>query len=280
VKKTTQIYSIIGISLVLFLLGTIGWMAINGRSLSRMFKENVEIDVILNDQTQETKAKELESILQKQSFVKNATIITKEEALQKYIEDKKEDPTQFLGYNPLYISIRTTLHSEYVNPDSIVKVKAFISQSNIVREVYYQDTIVNSLDKTLNRIGLILGALAILLFFAVIIIIDNTVRLSMFSNRMLIKTMQMVGATRGFIAKPFTGQAFITGLISGVLAILGLFGIRYFVHSIFPETSILENSLLFYILLTLILIIGILIAVFSTYRSVIKYLKLKLDDLY
>lgn len=279
-KKTTQIYSIIGISLVLFLLGTIGWMAINGRSLSRMFKENVEIDVILNDQTQETKAKELESILQKQSFVKNATIITKEEALQKYIEDKKEDPTQFLGYNPLYISIRTTLHSEYVNPDSIVKVKAFISQSNIVREVYYQDTIVNSLDKTLNRIGLILGALAILLFFAVIIIIDNTVRLSMFSNRMLIKTMQMVGATRGFIAKPFTGQAFITGLISGVLAILGLFGIRYFVHSIFPETSILENSLLFYILLTLILIIGILIAVFSTYRSVIKYLKLKLDDLY
>lgn len=279
-KKTTQIYSIIGISLVLFLLGTIGWMAINGRSLSRMFKENVEIDVILNDQTQETKAKELEGILQKQSFVKNATIITKEEALQKYIEDKKEDPTQFLGYNPLYISIRTTLHSEYVNPDSIVKVKAFISQSNIVREVYYQDTIVNSLDKTLNRIGLILGALAILLFFAVIIIIDNTVRLSMFSNRMLIKTMQMVGATRGFIAKPFTGQAFITGLISGILAILGLFGIRYFVHSIFPETSILENSLLFYILLTLILIIGILIAVFSTYRSVIKYLKLKLDDLY
>lgn len=279
-KKTTQIYSIIGISLVLFLLGTIGWMAINGRSLSRMFKENVEIDVILNDNTQTEKANQLEQILKNQSFVKDANIITKEEALQKYIEDKKEDPTQFLGYNPLYISIRTTLHSEYVNPDSIAKVKAFIAQSNIVREVYYQDTIINNLDKTLNRIGLILGALAILLFFAVVIIIDNTVRLSMFSNRMLIKTMQMVGATRGFIAKPFTGQAFITGLISGVLAILGLLGIRYFAHSIFPEINILENTTLFYLLLAVILIIGILIAVFSTYRSVIKYLKLKLDDLY
>lgn len=279
-KKTTQIYSIIGISLVLFLLGTIGWMAINGRSLSKIFKENVEIDVILHDNTRPENATKLETILNEQPFVKEATIITKEEALQKYIDDKGEDPSQFLGFNPLYISIRTTLYEPYINPDSMALVKKFIQQSNIVREVYYHETIVSNLDKTLNRIGIILGIIAIALFLAVVMVIDNTVRLSMFSKRMLIKTMQMVGATRGFIAKPFISTAVVTGLVSGMLAIIGLLALRFSAYSIFPEMSVLDNSTLFYSLLGITLVLGILISVLSTYRSVIKYLKLKLDALY
>ncbi len=279
-KSTTQVYAIIGISLVLFLLGVIGWLGINGRSLSRILKENVTIDVILNDNTKPEKAAALQEILAAQSFVKEAATISKEEALEKYIKEKNEDPVTFLGYNPLYISIKTTLHSEYVNPDSIAKISAFIQQSNIVREVYYPNTIVGKLDTLIKNTSLVLGILSGLLILAVIVIIDNTVRLSMYSNRMLIKTMQMVGAKRSFIARPFSKQAFITGLISAGVAIIGLLAVRYFASNVFPEINVLDNPFLFGALLIIICALGVLISVFSTNRSVIKYLKLKLDDLY
>jgi cell division transport system permease protein len=279
-KSPTQIYSIIGISLVLFLLGVIGWLGINGRSLSRLVKENVTIDVILNDHTQDEKAKALEKILQQQSFVKDAVMISKEEALEKYVKEKNEDPVAFLGYNPLYISIKTTLHSEYVNPDSIALITKFIQQSNIVREVYYPNTIVSKLDSFIKNTSWILGILAGILIIAVIIIIDNTVRLSMYSNRMLIKTMQMVGAKRSFIAKPFSKQAFLSGLISASIATVGMLGIKYAAAEVFPEINVLNNTFLFISLIVALYLLGVLISVLSTNRSVIKYLKLKLDDLY
>lgn len=279
-KSPAQIYSIIGISLVLFLLGVIGWIGINGHSLSRIVKEDVTLDVILNDNTREEKAKELEAVLQEQSFVKSAQMVTKEEALEKYLKENNENPVNFLGYNPLYISIQTNLHAEYINPDSMALVKDFIQQSNIVREVYYPDMIVGSLDNVIKNTSLILTILAVLLLVAVIVIIDNTVRLSMYSNRMLIKTMQMVGAKRSFIARPFTRQAFISGLISAVIAILGILGIKYFVANIYPQMNVLDNPFLFTLLLLAICGLGVIISVLSTNRSVIKYLKLKLDDLY
>ena len=279
-KTSNQIYSIIGISLVLFLLGTIGWIAISGQSLSKLVKENVSIDVILNDNTSTEKAQELENVLNNQPFVLDAKIISKEEALEKYVQEKGENPVQFLGYNPLYISIQTSLHAEYVNPDSIAKIKTFIQQSNIVREVYYQEMIVGQLDAFVKNTGLVLGGLALILFLAVIMIIDNTVKLSMFSNRMLIKTMQMVGATRFFIAKPFIKQAFISGIISAIIASIGLIGLRYAAFYVFPEISVLDNAVLFSLLILFITLLGVLISVLSTNRSVIKYLKLKLDDLY
>jgi cell division transport system permease protein len=279
-KSPTQIYSIIGISLVLFLLGVIGWIGINGHSLSRIVKEDVTFDVILNDNTQAEKAAQLAKILQNQSFVRNAKIVTKEEALEKYIKENNENPTNFLDYNPLYISIQTSLHAAYVNPDSIALITKFVQQSNIVREVYYPDIIVDNLDNLINKTSLILTILAVLLLIAVVVIIDNTVRLSMYSNRMLIKTMQMVGAKRSFIARPFSKQAFISGLISASIAILGILGIRYFASGIFPSINTLDNPLLFGILLMSIAALGVVISVLSTNRSVIKYLKLKLDDLY
>ncbi len=279
-NTSSQIYSIIGISLVLFLLGAIGWMAISGRSLSRMFKEKLEIDVILNDNTRDEKAAELEAILAKQPFVKSVDMITKEEAAKKYVNESGEDFVPFLGFNPLYISLRTTLYPEYVNPDSIAKITTFIQQSNIVREVYYPQGIVVKMDSLIKKVGIVLGIIALVLFIAVVMIIDNTVKLSMFSNRMLIKTMQMVGATRWFIVKPFAKSAIVSGLISGVLAVIGILTIRYMAVSLLPELQTLNNPVLFAILIIGLLLLGVLISLLSTYRSVIKYLKLKLDDLY
>lgn len=279
-KAPSYIYSIIGISLVLFLLGTIGWLVINGRSMSKYFKEQVELQVILHDNTRDEMAQKLEGILQKQPFVHKANIVSKETAAAQMQKDMGEDFMQLLDVNPLYTSISLGLRSDYVNTDSIEKVKAFLMQSNIVREVTYEKVVVDQMNANFRKIGFVLGGIALILFIAVIIIIDNTVRLAMFSNRLLIKTMQMVGATRWFIAKPFDTKAIVTGLISSLIAIVGLFLLMYSASSYIPQMNIFNDSLSISILVVAILLLGIMISVLSTHRSVIKYLKLKLDDLY
>jgi cell division transport system permease protein len=279
-KAPSYIYSIIGISLVLFLLGTIGWLAINGRSLSRFFKEKIEVQVILHDNTREEKSKELETMLRKQPFVSSASIVTKEEAAKEYAKEWDEDFTELLDFNPLYASVNIRLHSEYVNTDSLKKIQQFLMQSNIVREVSYPNTVVDQMNANFRKIGIVLGVIALILFIAVVIIIDNTVRLAMFSNRLLIKTMQMVGATRWFIARPFDKRAILSGMISGLIAILGLFALIYFAGSQLPELNAIKDYVSLSILVISIIVLGILISVLSTHRSVVKYLKLKLDDLY
>lgn len=276
----SYIYSVIGISLVLFLLGTIGWLAINGRSLSHYFKEQIELQVILHDNTREEKTKELETVLQKQPFVSKAVIVTKDEAAAQMTREMGEDFMQLLDANPLYTSIKVNLHSEYVNTDSINKIRQFLMQSNIVREVAYEKVVVDKMNANFRKVGIVLGVIALILFIAVVIIIDNTVRLAMFSNRLLIKTMQMVGATRWFIARPFDKRAILTGLLSGLIAVAGLFLLMYFAGSVLTELSAIRDYASLTVLVLIILILGILISVLSTHRSVVKYLKLKLDDLY
>jgi cell division transport system permease protein len=279
-RAPSYIYSIIGISLVLFLLGTIGWLVINGRGMSKYFKEQMELQVILHDNTRDETTKQLEGILQKQPFVSKATIVTKEEAATQMQKEMGEDFMQLLDVNPLYSSISINLRSDYVNTDSIDKIKAFLMQSNIVREVTYEKVVVDQMNATFRKFGLVLGGIALILFIAVIIIIDNTVRLAMFSNRLLIKTMQMVGATRWFIAKPFDRKAITTGLLSGLIAIVGLYLLKYVASSYIPQMVIFNDGTSLAILSLVILMVGVLISVLSTHRSVIKYLKLKLDDLY
>lgn len=280
-KKTpSYIYSIIGISLVLFLLGTIGWLVINGRSLSRFFKEQIELQVILHDNTRPENTAKLEGILKKQPFVSSAKIITKEEAAKQFSKEWDEDFTELLDFNPLYASINVRLHSDYVNKDSLARIKQFLLQSNIVREVSYPNVVVDQMNSNFKKIGIVLGIIALILFIAVVIIIDNTVRLAMFSNRRLIKTMQMVGAERWFIAKPFDRAAIISGFISGIISVAGLFILKYFSVQQLPELHALNDPLAFGILILGILILGILISLISTHRSVIKYLKMKLENLY
>lgn len=279
-KAPSYLYSIIGISLVLFLLGTIGWLVINGQALSRYFKEQVELQVIFNDNTRPEKITEMDNILKKQPFTSQAHVVTKEEAAKEFSKEWGEDFTDLLDFNPLYTSINLRLHAGYVNEDSIVKIKKFILQSNIVREVNYQNVIIDKMNNTFRKVGIVLGVIALILFIAVVIVIDNTVRLAMYSNRRLIKTMQLVGAEQWFIARPFDTSALISGLISGVIASLALLAMRYFAYQQLPELIALSNPFLLILLLAGILVIGILISTLSTHRSVIKYLKSKLEDLY
>ncbi|HEY9177678.1 MAG TPA: permease-like cell division protein FtsX [Flavipsychrobacter sp.] len=278
--KPSYIYAIIGISLVLFLLGTLGWLVLNGRTLTRVFKEEVQVEVILHDNTRDEMMLKLNAVLEQQPFVKKTQVITKEEAAQKFFEAGGEDFTELLDYNPLYPSILLNLKAAYVNPQSLEDIKQFIMQSNIVRDVSHPNVIVDNMNDNFRKIGVILGSIALLLFVVVVILIDNTVRLAMFSNRFLIKTMQMVGATRWFITRPFDRRAILNGLISGVIAMAGLWVVIAYAENLLPSLKILHNTSSIALLMLSMIVLGILISVVSTHRSVLKYLKMHVDDLY
>lgn len=278
--KPSYVYAVIGISLVLFLLGTLGWLVLNGRSLSRAFREDIQVDVIVHDNTRPENIQSLKNILDKQPWVKKTEIVTKEEAARRFMQDGGEDYRELLDFNPLYSSILVNLHSDYVNKDSLEKIGKFVMQSNIVRDVTYPNTVVERMNSNFQKLGLILGAISLLLFGVVIILIDNTVRLAMFSNRFLIKTMQMVGATRWFITRPFDRRAIINGLLSGLISVIGLWLVISFAQTQLPSLKALNDPILLTVLMVGMVLMGIMISVVSTHRSVVKYLKMHIDDLY
>ncbi len=279
-SKPSYVYAIIGVSLVLFLLGTLGWLVINGRSLTREFKENITVTTDFHDNVAPEKIAQLQSVLAKQPFAKRTKVISKEEAMKLQSEVEGENVGQFLGYNPLFASLEMNVFAEYANKDSLEKIRQFILQSNIVREVTYPKRNVEQMNANFRRINLILGAIALVLVIAVVILIDNTVRLAMFSNRFLIKTMQMVGANRFFISKPFDQRAIINGLISGIIAVIGLWLVMTLAEGQLPELKTLHDNTLILLLMGGLLVMGILISLLSTHRSVVKYLKMHVDDLY
>jgi len=265
---------------VLFLIGVLGWLLINGRALTRAFKEDLEINVDFHDQATDAQVRKMQGILNKQPFVSTSRIITKDDAVRMESQVEGENIVEFLGYNPLFTSISMKLHEEYVNKDSLDKIKRFVLQSNVVRDVTWSSMVVDQMDKNFNKIGIILGAISVMLLIVVIFLIDNTVRLAMFSDRFIIKTMQMVGATRSFITRPFDVRALVNGLISGVLSVLALWAVISFATSQLVELKQLTDPALLTILMSGMILLGIFISMFSTHRSVIKYLKTHIDDLY
>lgn len=278
--KATYTYSIIGVALVLFLLGSLGWLVINAGQLSNNLKEKIEINVELNDNNREEKGLQLKKIIEEQAFTKSVDYISKEKANEIYKSDFGEDFTTVLDISPLYSSINIHLHSDYMNADSIAKIERFLKQSNIVRAVSYQKNLVDIMNSNVKRIGIVILVISIFLIFSVIILIDNTIRLAMYSNRFLIKTMQMVGATRWFIAKPFNIRSVINGIISAALAILGILMLKAFAEGQLPELRTIASVKWMSILCIGILLVGIVISLLSTHRSVIKYLRTQIDDLY
>jgi cell division transport system permease protein len=279
-SKPSYLNAILGVSLVLFLLGTLGWLVMNGRALTRAFKEDLEVQVDFHDNTRDENVQKMKGMLDKQPFVRDSKIISKDEAMKMENQVEGQNAVDFLGYNPLYTSISFKMPADYVNKDSLNKIKAFVLQSNVVRDVIWPNVVVDQMNSNFRKIGLVLGVISLILFISVIFLIDNTVRLAMFSNRFIIKTMQMVGATRWFITRPFDNRAFINGLISGTLAIIGLWLVISFADSQMPELRSLTDISTLIALMFAMLLLGIIISMVSTHRSVLKYLKLHIDDLY
>jgi cell division transport system permease protein len=281
-KRSTPSYfmAVLGVSLVLFLLGLLGWIVINANKLGQNFRENMEVQVYLHETATPTDSANLVQFVRAQPYVKSSEYISKEGAKKRFVSDGNSDFSSVLDKNPLPASVNFKVRSEYANPDSLAMVTKEIRQHLEVGDVQYNKALVTNLDERIREISLILLAITVIISVLVIILIDNTIRLAMFSNRFLIKTMQMVGATRWFIAKPMDVRALINGAISGVIAI-GLMILVIFVFEKFlPPMQALRDYGLLGGMFATIFVLGIGISFISTHRSVLKYLKMKLDDLY
>jgi cell division transport system permease protein len=280
--KPSYVMSIIGVTLVLFLLGLVGWLVINAAKLGDYFRENVEVKVHLRGDVPAKDSIALMQYFASQPYIKNYSFVNKDMARQKYLSDGNEDWNKILDYNPLPNSIYFNVKKEYVQVDTLEAIRQNIeqTQSAYVTDVQYPKELVTNLNKNLRNISLILLVIAIILAIVVIVLIDNTIRLAMFSNRFLIKTMQMVGATRGFIARPLNLRAVINGAISAVIAVTLIYVLITIAGNLVPEIKVVHSTSTMLLLFFVLIIIGISITLFSTYRSVLKYLRMKLDELY
>jgi cell division transport system permease protein len=279
--KPNYIYSIVGVALVLFMMGIMGWFFLNSKEIATKLKEDIKISVYLRTLNKDTIG-QIQQYIASQPFAKDVRYINKAEATKIWNAENNDEWAKILDVNPLPESIDFYARAAYVNKDSLEMIAKSISTSfsNQVTDISYPKDLTSNLDQKAKEVGLIFIVIAIILCTIVIFSIDNTIRLAMFSNRFLIKTMQMVGATRGFIAKPMNIKAVINGLISGLIAVLLLFVLIGWAESQIDRLKEIRDTKLTLTLFGGMILLGILISLYSTHRSVLKYLKMKLDDLY
>jgi cell division transport system permease protein len=280
-SKPNYIYSIVGVALVLLILGIMGWLFLNLAQAGNAFKEDIRISAYLRTNNKDS-ITQIQQYITAQPYAKNVEYINKEKAKEIWNKDNNEDWNKILNDNPLPESIDFYAKAAYVNTDSLSKISNNIMglYGSQITELQYPSGLVNNLNERASKLGLIFLVVAIVLCVIVIVSIDTTIRLAMFSNRFLIKTMQMVGATRSFIARPMDIRAVINGLISAAIAIAVLFTLIEWAESQFPQLKAIHSNGLTIILFGGLIVLGVGISLFSTHRSVIKYLKMKLDDLY
>ncbi len=278
--KPSYFMSILGVTLVLCLLGIIGIITINSRKLITNLKESVEVHVFLKQNIKDTARERLQNYIASQPYVKEVEYTDKETAKKEWLKTGGEDFTEFIDNSLLPASIDFKLKAEFLDSAKLAAVKAELSQFPIVDEVRYPIAVVNKMVSNFRTISIALLIVAILISVMVIILIDNTIRLAMFSNRFLIKTMQMVGATRWFIARPLDVRAIINGSISGVIATAIVYLLMLLAENFFDGFKKLHDTQSLTLLGFVLVLLGIGITLFSTHRSVIKYLRMKLDELY
>ena len=278
--KPSYFMSILGVTLVLFLMGIIGLITINGRKIITSLKESLEVQVFLKQNIKDTARERLQNYIASQPYVKDIKYTDKETAKKEWIKTGGEDFTEFIDNSLLPPSIDFRLKADFLDSARLVAIKADISQFPIVDEVKYPTAVVQKMSSNLRMVSIYLLIAAILISAVVIILIDNTIRLAMFSNRFLIKTMQMVGATRWYIAKPLDMRAVINGAISGIIATAIVYVLVISLESFFAGFRALRDTQSLLLLGFVLIVLGICITVFSTHRSVLKYLRMKLDELY
>jgi cell division transport system permease protein len=278
--KPSYFMSILGVTLVLFLIGIVGWLTINSRKLIQYFKESVEVQVFLKPNIADTARTALQDYITAQPYTKTVRYTDKETAKKEWLKSGNEDFTEFLENSLLPTSIDFTLNADFVDSTQFSTIKTDLARFSAVDEVRYPTAVVGKMQRNFNIINLVLAGIAVLISILVIVLIDNTIRLAMFSNRFLIKTMQMVGATRWFIAKPLNVRAIVNGAVSAVIAIALVYGVIVVAEKFLPDLKALHDNGLLLLLFFALILIGITITLFSTYRSVRKYLRMKLDELY
>jgi len=279
--KPSYFMAVLGVSIVLLFIGIFGWIFLNASSYIKNLKEEVKVMVYLQDNAKDEDINELKQYIEAQPYTKSLEYVDKETAKSRFMGDDGGEFEEFLENNPLPRSLEFYLKSNYVQKDTLQKIKAKLSENLLlVQGVDYPAALVEKMGTVMQWI--LIGLIVLASIFAImsIILIDNTVRLAMYSNRFLIKTMQMVGATRGFISKPMNVRAIVNGTIAAVIAIAAIVGLILLFEKFIPYIRDLRDNAKLVMLFLILLVVGIGITLFSTHRSVTKYLRMKLDDLY
>lgn len=277
---------IFSITLALFVIGLFGLLLIHTNSLTRIIRENVEVQVYLNSYITENEKIKINKTLSSKDYVAEKEgklqirFISKDEAAKKFIEETGEDFISFLGENPLKDAFVINIKPEFHSAEQLNSIKAEIESIGGVFEVNYIENLVESINNNLTKISLILVSFSVILLLTVIILINNTIKLALFSQRFLIRSMQLIGARSGFIQKPFLYRAAFYGLISGILACCLLIFVLHYANTKIEELELLQDSQQMMILFGGLLLTGVIIGFFSTLRAVSKYLKMSLDELY
>ena len=280
--KPSYVYAIIGVSLVLFLFGIVGWIFLNIKKTGDYFKENIQLHAYLYRTASSKQIDSVKNYIESLPYAVNTEYITREKALEKYTKENDTLWKKLAINNPLPESIDFYVRADYVNKDSLAKIETYLLSNypTTVSEFQTPKETVASVSQFVKTTTLVLLVVAIILSLLVIVSIDNTIRLAMYSSRFLIKTMQMVGATRWFISKPLDGRAVVNGLIASGIAIGLMIGFIELSEKFVPYLQVLHDTKNMILIFAGIIILGIFITLFSTHRSVVKYLKMKLDDLY
>ncbi len=278
-SKPSYTYAIISVTITLFILGLVASFMLYSESGSRYLVEQVEINLELKATASEVDILQLQKKLDKEPYVKASMYVSKEEAAKITMDELGAD-LSLLDYNPLFAKLALNFTSEYLAPDSLEKITAELGKNPLVADVYYDSGTLGLVSKGVKQAGIVISVLGLMILVISLTLIDNTIRLSMYSNRFLIKSMQLVGATRWFIIKPFIMRGLLNGFISGTFAIIALAGAIYWLTQAYPKFSIEISLMKFGAVFLGVMAVGLLISTFSTYRAVSKYLTLKLDELY
>ncbi len=278
--KNSYISTVVSITLVLYVLGLLGLIMLHAKMISDHIQENIGFSVILTDNARLADINLLQNSLDAKPAVKSTNFISKEEAAEELTEELGEDFIEFLGYNPLFPSIDVRLRAGYTHPDTVAVFESQLIENRIVKEVYYQKSLVHLINENVKRIGAVLLLFSILLTTIAFALINNTIRLSVFSKRFLIKSMQLVGATQSFIRKPFVIKGILQGIIGAVISIGLLIFTLYTAQQQIPELQAFQNIKLLFFLFAIVVFLGIIISWISTFFAVRKYLKIKTDNLY
>ncbi|MBD8348713.1 MULTISPECIES: cell division protein FtsX [unclassified Dysgonomonas] len=283
--KTTSLFgtgvtTTVSITLVLFLLGLTFFVGVMGREISSFIKENLSITIELSDDTTDAAAAKLQKQLSAKPYIKSVTFISKDEIKKELIEELGGDPEEILGYTPASNYFDITLKSEYANIDSIKVVEKSLKGQKIVKSFLYSEDTIEMINSNLSKVGTGLLILAVILMFISFTLIRNTIRLNIYAKRFLINTMQLVGATNGFIRKPFVIKAIGYGVVAAIIANIGITALIYTLAKEFPEIISIIRMQNLIILYVIVLALGIILPLLATTSAVNRYLKMNTNNLY
>lgn len=277
---TSYFSVVISIALVLFLVGLLALLVLNTKKVADHFKEQIALTVYLKDTAKEVEIDQLQKSLALADYTKSTEFVSKEEAAKSFSEEIGEDFMDFLGYNPLQNSIDIYFNADYVSEVQIAEISRDLSEKDFVDEIIYDKPLIALLNDNIKRLSFWILVVSSLLTFIAVLLINSSIRLSVYAKRFTIKTMQMVGATKGFIRRPFIWKSIKLGIIGSFLSMIGMAVVLYYLDKSFSELQLIADELMLAAIFIGVLLLGIIISWFSTFFATQRFLNLKTDELY